>query len=64
MKLLPTGNHKLSLLGAYVAYPLGKVLLRVFTLGRYPPEDTPHNALFVALVPWWVFGAVLTVVYG
>ena len=64
MKLLPAGNHKLSVLGAYIAYPLGKVLLRVLTLGRYPPEDKPHNALFVALTPWWVFGIAVTLIFG
>jgi hypothetical protein len=64
LKLLPTGNHKLGLLGAFVAYPIGKVLLRILTLGHYPPEDRPHNALLVAMTPWWVFGIVITVVYG
>lgn len=64
MKLLPTGNHKLSLLGAYIAYPIGKLLLRVLTLGKYPPEEKHHSALFVALTPWWIFGVALTLFYN
>ena len=64
MKLLPPQNHQLSILGAFVAYPIGKVLLRLLTLGAYPPEDKPHSALFVACAPWWVFGIVVTVVYS
>jgi hypothetical protein len=52
------------LLGAYVAYPLGKVALRVLTIGRYPPENEPHSALFVAFTPWWLFGIVITLLYS
>jgi len=61
MRLLPPPNHKLSLLGAYIGYPLGKIILRILTLGRYPPEDSPHNDMLVALTPFWVFGIVFTV---
>jgi hypothetical protein len=64
VKLFPPPNHKLSLLGAYVAYPLGKVALRVLTIGRYPPEKEPHSALFVASTPWWLFGIVITLLYS
>lgn len=64
MNLRPPRNHKLSLLGAVVAYPLGKMALRLLTLGHYPPEDRPHNALFVALTPWWLFGIIITLVYS
>jgi len=64
MNLRPPENHKLSLLGAFIAYPVGKVLLRALTLGHYPPESQPHNALFVALTPWWVFGILVTLIYS
>ncbi len=64
MKLLPPPNHKLGLLGEFIAYPLGKILLRILTLGGYPPEDEPHNELMVALAPWWVFGIVITWLYS
>ncbi len=64
MKLFPPPNHKLSILGAYLAYPLGKVALRILTVGRYPPEEAPHNAMFVAFSPWWIFGIVITLVYS
>lgn len=64
MNLRPPQNHKLSLLGALVAYPVGKVVLRVLTLGRYPPENQPHSALFVALTPWWLFGILVTLIYS
>lgn len=64
MRLLPPPNNKLSFLGAFVAYPLGKVALRFLTLGRYPPENKPHNALFVALTPWWLVGTIVTLIYS
>lgn len=64
MKLLPPQNHKLSLIGAFVAYPIGKLLLRALTIGHYPPENEPHNALFVAFTPWWFFGTVITLIYS
>ena len=64
MKLLLPPNHKLSSLGQFVAYPIGKLLLRVLTLGKYPPEDEPHNALFVALAPYWIVGTLLTLIFS
>jgi hypothetical protein len=64
VKLLPPPNHKLSVLGAFIAYPVGKLLLRAMTFGAYPPEEKPHSELFVALTPWWVFGIVLTLLYS
>ena len=60
MRLLPPPNHNLSLLGAYIGYPIGKVILRILTLGRYPPENSPHNDMLVAFTPFWVFGIVFT----
>ena len=63
MKLLPPPDHKLSLLGVYIGYPIGKLMLRALTWGNYPPEDRRHNALFVALTPYWLVGAVLTFVF-
>lgn len=64
MKLLPPPNHKLSLLGAFLAYPLGKVALRILTFGHYPPEDKPHNAMLVAFTPWWLFGIIVTLLFS
>ncbi|MFN3811245.1 MAG: hypothetical protein ACK4S6_11555 [Roseateles asaccharophilus] len=64
MKLLPPENHKLSLMGAFIAYPIGKIMLRLLTLGRYPPENKPHNAALVALSPWCILGTVLTLLYS
>lgn len=64
MKLLPPRNHELGFLGEYIAYPLGKISLRILTLGRYPPEDKPHNAIFVAFTPWWLFGTIVTLLYS
>ena len=29
-------------------------MLRIMTLGSYPPEDQKHNALFVAIFPWFM----------
>ncbi|MCE1243962.1 hypothetical protein [Oryzomicrobium sp.] len=51
--------------GALVTYPLGRVLLLVLTLGRYPKEK--HNKVFVAFFPGiflLVFFALLAVVYS
>ena len=64
MRLLPPPNHKLSLVGAYVAYPIGKLVLRLLTFGYYPPEDKPHNDMFVALTPYWFFGIALMVYWS
>jgi hypothetical protein len=58
MRLLPLDDAPLSILGRFVAYPIGKITLRILTLGRYPPEDEKHNALFVALPSWWFFTVV------
>jgi hypothetical protein len=64
MQWLPPPNAHLSMLGRFIAYPVGKVLLRCLTLGRYPPENRPHNALFVALTPWWFFCIVAVVAFS
>ena len=64
MRLLPPSGHTLSLLGAYIAYPIGKLALRLLTLGYYPPENRPHNTMFVSLTPWWLFGTIITLVYS
>jgi len=53
-----------SLLGRFVAYPIGKVILRLLTLGTYPPEETKHNYLFVMLFPWVVFCVVAVIAYS
>ena len=64
MKLFPPPNHKLSLLGAYVAYPIGKLALRLVTLGRYPPEDKPHNTMMVGLTPWFLLCIVVAFAFS
>lgn len=44
-----------------VFYWPGWVILRVFTLGRYPPpQSSPHNREFVAMVAFAVFIAGVT----
>jgi hypothetical protein len=53
-----------SLLGRFVAYPIGKVMLRLLTLGIYPPEEAKHNYLFVMLFPWVVFCVVAVIAYS
>ena len=49
-------------------YPLGKLLLRIITWGRYPPKSgVPHNSDFVLMFPGLVLAAVfvvITVVYS
>jgi hypothetical protein len=59
----PPESHA-NAIGRYVAYPLGKILLRVLTLGRYPPEHRPHNFLFVMLFPWVLFCVLAVVIYS
>ena len=54
MKLTPPESAPLSPVGAYVFYPVGKLLLRIITLGGYPPEDEKHNSVFVAIFPWFL----------
>ena len=51
----PKSPHKLSLIGAFIGYPLGKLILLIVTIGQYPNSDKQHNELFVALTPLWVF---------
>jgi hypothetical protein len=53
-----------SMMGRFVAYPIGKVLLRVLTLGRYPPENEKHNDLLVIIFPWVFFCVVALIVYS
>ena len=62
MTPFPTKGSKLSLVGRFVAYPIGKLSLRILTLGKYPPEKENHNELFVAIFAWAVF-SVFAVFY-
>ena len=53
----------------YVYYRLfywpGWLILRVLTLGKYPPPQTePHNRIFVASIPLLVVLAAITVYYS
>lgn len=51
MKLFPNKGNNLSFLGAYIAYPIGKILLKAITIGKYPPEAKKHNEMLVAIFP-------------
>jgi len=62
MKLFPTEGKNLSLIGRYIGYPIGKIGLRVVTLGHYPPENKKHNELLVSMFSW-AFFCVFSVVY-
>lgn len=44
-----------------VFLPIGFALLRLVTIGRYPPRDAPYNRELVALVPFalLLFGVTL-----
>ena len=53
MSLTPPENAPLSLIGSYIAYPIGKIMLRMLSFGKYPPEHDKHNSLFVAIFPWF-----------
>ena len=53
MRLTPPEGAPLSQIASYIGYPLGKVMLRILTLGRYPPENSKHNSVFVSLFPWF-----------
>ena len=54
LKLTPPESAPLNAVGSYVFYPVGKLLLRIITVGSYPPEDRKHNSVFVAIFPWFV----------
>ena len=64
MKMFPPEGTKLSLLGAYITYPIGKIMLRILTIGKYPPEERKHNDLFVGLFPWFFFCIVAGLYWG
>ena len=64
MRLTPPANSPLSIAGRYIAYPIGKISLKILTLGHYPPEDKKHNALFVAIFPWLAFLIVAGFTYS
>lgn len=59
----PSDSHG-SLLGRFVAYPIGKLLLLALTLGKYPPEEKKHNYLMVMLFPWIFFTVFVTILYS
>ena len=54
LRFTPPENAPLNLVGSYIAYPIGKVMLRIITLGSYPSEVRKHNSLFVAIFPWFM----------
>jgi hypothetical protein len=58
----PPESHG-SLLGRFIAYPIGKLLLRLLTIGKYPPEEAKHNYLFVMLFPWVLFVVLAVIIY-
>ena len=61
--IAPPDSHG-SALGRFIAYPLGKLVLRIITFGTYPPEHAKHNYLFVMLFPWVLFVIVITAFYS
>ena len=61
--LLPNFPNKLSLIGAFIGYPIGKMMLLIFTLGQYPDKNKKHNEMFVALTPLWVFFVGVTIYF-
>ena len=49
----------------FVFYWPGKVVLRMMTLGRYPPSlETPHNQAFVAIIGFTsIFFTFITIMH-
>lgn len=59
------GNFIVEVLFVGIFYWPGWVILRVVTLGRYPPpQSRPHNREFVATVAVIVFLAGVTVYFS
>ncbi len=64
---LPHGAASIVHPKSILLYVLGKFMLRIFTLGRYPKSGVPHNADFVTMFPGVVLAAVfvvITVIYS
>ena len=64
---LPHGAASIAHPKSILLYLLGKLLLRVLTLGKYPKSGVPHNAEFVTLFPGLVLAAIfvaITVIYS
>lgn len=38
----------------------GWLILRIFTLGKYPPQSQPHNRLFVSGIPLVTLLVIIT----
>lgn len=64
---LPHGAASIVHPQSILLYPLGKLLLRVFTLGKYPKSGVPHNTEFITIFPGLVLAAIfvaITVIYS
>lgn len=48
----------------FVLHPIGVVILRLLTLGRYPPKNADYNHQLVASVPLVIALAVVTVLFS
>lgn len=66
-EVLPHGPSSLVHPQSIIMYTLGKLLLRLLTIGKYPKQGQPHNVDFVTMFPGYVLFAVfavITVVYS
>lgn len=66
-EVLPHGPASLVHPQSIIMYMLGKLLLRLLTIGKYPKQGKPHNVDFVTMFPGYVLFAifvVITVVYS
>lgn len=64
---LPHGAASIVHPQSILFYLLGKFLLRVFTVGKYPKPGVPHNTDFVTIFPGLVLAAIfvaITVIYS
>ena len=66
-EMLPHGKASIVHPQSIVMYWLGKLLLRILTLGHYPKRGTPHNVNFVTMFPPFLLMAAfvaITVIYS
>ena len=48
----------------YVLHPVGVLILRALSFGRYPPRDRDYNHMVVSMVPLVLIVVVATVLFS
>jgi hypothetical protein len=48
----------------YILHPVGVLILRMLSLGRYPPRDRDYNHDVVSMVPLVLILVVVAILYS